>query len=60
MRATNLLTYATAGTALTVLVASAAAQALTPVEQRGKALFFDPNLSTPPGQPDAAFLSQAI
>jgi len=40
--------------ALTVLMASAVAQSLTPVEQLGKALFFDPNLSTPPGQSCAA------
>ena len=54
MRATKLLTYATAGAALTVGLASATAQPLTPFEQLGKALFFDPNLSTPPGQSCAA------
>ena len=54
MRATKSINYAIAGAALTVLVASAAAQTLTPVEQLGKALFFDPNLSTPPGQSCAA------
>lgn len=35
---------------LGLTMATAAAQELTPVEQLGKALFFDPNLSTPPGQ----------
>lgn len=34
--------------------ALAVAQQLSPVEQLGKALFFDPNLSTPPGQSCAA------
>jgi hypothetical protein len=36
------------------IVSVAAAQSLSPVEQLGKALFFDQNLSTPPGQSCAA------
>jgi len=36
------------------LVAAAAAQELSPLEQLGKLLFFDTNLSTPPGQSCAA------
>jgi len=35
---------------LTVAGGIAAANDLAPIEQLGKALFFDPNLSTPPGQ----------
>ncbi|MCX8091164.1 MAG: cytochrome C [Verrucomicrobiae bacterium] len=33
---------------------AALAQSLSPIEQLGKAIFFDPNLSTPPGQSCAA------
>ena len=39
------------GPALGVLLASGVAAAeLSPLERLGKALFFDANLSTPPGQ----------
>lgn len=41
------------GATLTLVVASATAQ-LSDLEQLGKRLFFDPNLSTPPGQSCAA------
>lgn len=40
--------------ALTLLAAPLAAQPLTPLEELGKLLFFDTNLSTPPGQSCAA------
>ncbi len=50
MKAKRLLTCVIAGAALTVVAAAATAQTLSPLETLGKALFFDPNLSTPPGQ----------
>ncbi len=45
---------AIAALAVAGLVAAACAQELTPLEQLGKILFFDTNLSTPPGQSCAA------
>jgi cytochrome c peroxidase len=54
MKTTRVITYAIAGAALSVVAASATAQPLTLVEQLGKALFFDNNLSTPSGQSCAA------
>lgn len=54
MKAMRLLTCVIAGAALTVVAAPATAQTLSPLEELGKALFFDPNLSTPPGQSCAA------
>jgi cytochrome c peroxidase len=39
-----------AGALLLMLVAAPLAQALEPMEQLGKKIFFDTNLSTPPGQ----------
>jgi cytochrome c peroxidase len=54
MKPTKLLGYATVCAAFTLGLAGASAQTLTPVEQLGKALFFDTNLSTPPGQSCAA------
>jgi cytochrome c peroxidase len=50
MRNLKASTAAFASAGLTFVLASATAQSLAPVEQLGKALFFDPNLSTPPGQ----------
>jgi cytochrome c peroxidase len=40
--------------AFTLGLACASAQSLSPLEELGKSLFFDPNLSTPPGQSCAA------
>ena len=40
--------------AMILVTGSALAQSLTPIEDLGKALFFDTNLSTPPGQSCAA------
>jgi len=54
MKRTKILTCVIACAALTLVVVPATAQALTPLEQLGKALFFDSNLSTPPGQSCAA------
>lgn len=48
------LTCALTSLALVLGITASAAQSLTPVEALGKALFFDPNLSTPPGQSCAA------
>jgi len=50
MGSRNVLALSLATAALLVLVAGASAAALTPQEQLGKSLFFDTNLSTPPGQ----------
>lgn len=41
----------TVGLMLIVPLGGVSAQELTPLEQLGKFLFFDPNLSTPPGPP---------
>ena len=38
------------GSALLLLLCTSAAADLTPIEQLGKNLFFDENLSTPPGE----------
>jgi cytochrome c peroxidase len=54
MKTRKILICAAFCAALTLAAASAAAQTLTPIEQLGKALFFDTNLSTPPGQSCAA------
>ena len=54
----RVLTYVMACAAVLLLVAfvgtAAADDSLTPLEELGKALFFDTNLSTPPGQSCAA------
>jgi len=50
MKTVKALTCAAVGAALTLVVASATAQPLSPLEQLGKNLFFDTDLSTPPGQ----------
>ena len=52
MRTKSILALALAwAVVLLLVVAGASAQgSLTPAEELGKALFFDPNLSTPPGQ----------
>jgi len=52
MKTTNLIGCLVLGSTFTV--GGAAAQPLSPIEQLGKALFFDSNLSTPPGQSCAA------
>lgn len=54
MKTTHIITciLVCGGVVLGPLVASS--QTLTPIEQLGKALFFDENLSTPPGQSCAA------
>jgi cytochrome c peroxidase len=57
MRAVNLVACAAFGLALAFAVASTPAhsrQSLSPIEELGKALFFDTDLSTPPGQSCAA------
>jgi cytochrome c peroxidase len=50
MNRTRFAVFAVAGAFLTFCAAPAVAQALTPVEELGRALFFDTNLSIPPGQ----------
>ena len=51
MRSKSLLALAlTAALVLLLITAAASAQVLTPEEELGKFLFFDTNLSTPPGQ----------
>jgi len=50
MRSISVFTSTVVGAALGLTLMTATAQTLSPVEQLGKALFFDPNLSTPPGQ----------
>jgi len=50
MKIIGVFTSTVVGAALGLTLMSATAQPLSPVEQLGKALFFDPNLSTPPGQ----------
>jgi len=54
MRQTRIRITSIIGAAFTLTLTTAAAQGLSPIEQLGKALFFDPNLSTPPGQSCAA------
>lgn len=54
MKTSRLLGCAVVCAALTSGIASAWAQSLTPIEALGKRLFFDKNLSTPPGQSCAA------
>jgi cytochrome c peroxidase len=57
MKAVKLLACAAFGLALAFVVASTPAhsrQSLSPIEELGKALFFDTDLSTPPGQSCAA------
>jgi cytochrome c peroxidase len=54
MKTTRLLGCAIACAAFTASIACASAQALSPLEELGKALFFDSNLSTPAGQSCAA------
>jgi cytochrome c peroxidase len=43
-----------------LIVGVASAQSLSPLEQLGKSLFFDQNLSTPPGQSCAACHAQGV
>jgi cytochrome c peroxidase len=50
MSATRWVIVVFAATAMAFVMAPANAEPLTPMEELGKALFFDPNLSTPPGQ----------
>jgi cytochrome c peroxidase len=50
MKAIKLLGCAAIAAGVTLAMAGANAQSLTPLEELGKNLFFDPNLSTPPGQ----------
>jgi cytochrome c peroxidase len=44
------LTCAIATATFAAMLGVVSAQSLSPIEELGKALFFDPNLSTPPGQ----------
>lgn len=48
------IAYCAAAAMLCMVGAAAVAEDLTPIEQLGKQLFFDANLSTPPGQSCAA------
>ena len=48
------ITYCAAAAMLCMMGTAAVADGLTPIEQLGKQLFFDTNLSTPPGQSCAA------
>jgi cytochrome c peroxidase len=50
MKSIKVITSTVVGAALGLTLMTVTAQPLSPVEQLGKALFFDPNLSTPPGQ----------
>lgn len=50
MKATNILVCAATCVAFSLGVASAGADGLIPIEQLGKDILFDANLSTPPGQ----------
>jgi cytochrome c peroxidase len=54
MSRTVLTSLAVAGALIILVGAPAVAQTLSPMESLGKALFFDSNLSTPPGQSCAA------
>jgi len=54
MKTTKLVSCAVVCAAYTLAIVCANAQPLAPLKQLGKALFFDTNLSTPPGQACAA------
>jgi cytochrome c peroxidase len=54
MKPAEIVTCAVAGTAFLLCTVVSSAQSLAPIEQLGKALFFDTSLSTPPGQSCAA------
>ena len=54
MKIVRRLSFAVAGAALAWSVAFASTESLSPIEELGRVLFFDTNLSTPPGQSCAA------